>query len=110
MFQTLTLPGDSVYEPKTDYPIEERTPLLESGWPKMAFIEHRFSNDPTNWWVANHAGVLAMLRSSGFRVKAQPGHEIYLCEPDPRGARRRSDYASQLEAIVGGAMRSPVGK
>ena len=100
MFQTLTLPGDSVYQPKADYPITERTPLLESGWPKMAFIEHRFSDDPTNWWVANHAGVEAMLRSSGLKVKARPGHEIYLCEPDPSTEKHRSIYASQLQSIV----------
>jgi len=62
MFQTLTMPGDSVYTNTQDHPIAERTPLLESGWPKMAFIEHRFAGDPTNWWVANHAGVEAMLR------------------------------------------------
>jgi tRNA (mo5U34)-methyltransferase len=100
MFQTLTMPGDSVYEPARDYPIEERTPLLESGWPKMAFIEHRFSGDPTNWWAPNHAGVEAMLRSSGLRVKARPGHEIYLCAPDEKAGRRRALYASQLESIA----------
>ncbi len=48
----------------------------------MAFIEHRLANDPTNWWAPNHAGVEAMLRSSGFQVVGRPGHEIYLCEPD----------------------------
>jgi hypothetical protein len=37
MFQTLTMPGDSVYENTADCSIEDRTPLLESGWPKMAF-------------------------------------------------------------------------
>ena len=100
MFQTLTMPGDSVYKPKPDYPITERTPLLETGWPKMAFIEQRFSGDATNWWVANHAGVEAMLRSSGLRVKARPGHEIYLCEPDPRASKQASVYDSQLKSIV----------
>jgi tRNA (mo5U34)-methyltransferase len=75
----------------------------------MAFIEHRFSNDPTNWWVANHAGVQAMLRSSGLRVKARPGHEIYLCEPDPKRAKHRSIYSSQLEAVVKSIVRSPDG-
>jgi tRNA (mo5U34)-methyltransferase len=49
----------------------------------MAFIEHSFSGDPTNWWVANHAAVEAMLRSTGMRVRAYPGDEIFLCEPDP---------------------------
>ena len=100
MFQTLTMPGDSVYTNTHDHPIGERAPLLESGWPKMAFIEHRFAGDPTNWWVANHAGVEAMLRSSGFKVKARPGHEMYLCEPDPRAPSRRNTYASQLQSIT----------
>jgi tRNA (mo5U34)-methyltransferase len=76
MFQTLTMRGDSVYPVKPDYRIDEREPLLDEGWPKMAFIEHKFSADPTNWWVANHAGVEAMLRSSGLSVIARPGHEM----------------------------------
>jgi tRNA (mo5U34)-methyltransferase len=100
MFQTLTMPGESVYPVKTDYPISERAPFLESGWPKMAFVEHKFSGDPTNWWVPNHAAVQAMLRSAGLRVKARPGHEMYLCEPDPRAVARRKVYASQLQSIT----------
>ncbi len=84
VFQTLTMPGDEVYEDTFDHGIHDRAALREPGWPKMAFIEHRFSGDPTNWWVPNHAGVEAMLRSSGLRVLARPGHEIYLCEPDDR--------------------------
>jgi tRNA (mo5U34)-methyltransferase len=99
MFQTLTMPGDSVYPAKADYPIEEREPLLDEGWPKMAFIERKFSGDPTNWWVPNHAGVEAMLRSSGLRVVARPGHEMYLCEPVRRGSAQRA-YASQLESLT----------
>jgi tRNA (mo5U34)-methyltransferase len=83
MFQTLTMPGDEVYPDTADHPITEREPLLDAGWPKMAFIEHSFAGDPTNWWVANHAGVEAMLRASGLRVLARPAGEIYLCEPDP---------------------------
>jgi tRNA (mo5U34)-methyltransferase len=109
LFQTLTMPGDSVYVPEPDYPIETRTPLLESGWPKMAFIEHSFSRDPTNWWVANHAGVEAMLRSSGLRVKSRPAHEIYVCEPDPRAADRRGVYESQLRSITRGTVGADAG-
>jgi tRNA (mo5U34)-methyltransferase len=67
----------------------------------MAFIEHSFSGDPTNWWVANHAGVEAMLRSSGLRVIARPGHEIYLCEPDPHADQQRCVYGSQLASVAG---------
>jgi tRNA (mo5U34)-methyltransferase len=100
MFQTLMMPDESVYPVQPDYRIEDRTPLLEPGWPKMAFIEHKFSGDATNWWVPNHACIEAMLRSSGLRVKARPGHEMYLCEPDSESAAQRSIYASQLDSIA----------
>jgi tRNA (mo5U34)-methyltransferase len=104
VFQTLTMPGAAVYEDTADHPITHREPLLDPGWPKMAFIEHRFSGDATNWWVANHAGVEAMLRSSGLRVVQRPAHEIYFCEPDARTddtapGRRHSD--EQLESVFG---------
>ena len=101
MFQTLTMPGDTVYPDTADHPIERREPLLDPGWPKMAFIEHRFSGDPTNWWIPNHAGVEAMLRASGLRVTARPAGEIYLCEPDPDSKARRWIPASLIDSAVG---------
>lgn len=82
VFQTLTMPGDSVYSPILDIDLDDRDHFLDHGWPKMAFIEHRLANDPTNWWVLNHAGVEALLRSSGFRIICRPGQEVYLCAPD----------------------------
>ncbi len=82
VFQTLTMPGEEVAE-TNDPGIFERSAMGEAGWPKMAFIEKRLAEDPTNWWAANHAGVVAMLRSSGLRVTGRPGHELYVCEPDP---------------------------
>jgi tRNA (mo5U34)-methyltransferase len=103
MFQTLTMPGDAVYADTRDCSIADRSPLLDPGWPKMAFLEHRLAGDETNWWAANHAAVEAMLRSSGLRVVDRPGHEIYLCEPDPKAAERRAMYASQLAAVTGKA-------
>lgn len=102
MFQTLTIPGETVFKDTADCPIGDRTPLLDPGWPKMAFIEHCLAGDPTNWWAANHAGVEAMLRSSGLAVQARPGHEIYLCVPDRDAAARRAPYASQLVSASGG--------
>lgn len=85
VFQTLTMPGEEVYDAPADLPIMDRDVLLEPGWPRMAFLEHRMAGDPTNWWAPNHAGVEAMLRSAGLRVVSRPGHEIYLCEPgEPR--------------------------
>jgi tRNA (mo5U34)-methyltransferase len=84
IFQTLTMPGDEVFAgADEDRDILDREAFREPGWPALAFIEHRFSGDITNWWAPNHAAVEAMLRSSGLRVTGRPGHEIYLCEPDP---------------------------
>jgi tRNA (mo5U34)-methyltransferase len=83
VFQTLTMPGTEVYENTEGLDFSNREIMLEAGWPKMAFIEGKFSGDPTNWWVPNHACVEAVLRASGMRVTKAIGHEIYLCAPDP---------------------------
>lgn len=88
VFQTLTMPGQEVFEQTWGRSFSDddrdRQLMLEPGWPKMTFLEHGFADDPTNWWCPNHAAVLAMLRSAGLRVTTQPGHEIYICEPDTR--------------------------
>jgi tRNA (mo5U34)-methyltransferase len=82
LFQTLTMPGSAVFdETSVDRDIDDRDAFSHPGWPKMAFIEHQFSGDPTNWWAPNHAACEAMLRSSGLRVVSRPGHEMYVCEP-----------------------------
>ena len=83
IFQTLTMPGKEVYAETDGLDFESRTPMLEPGWPKMAFIEHNFAGDPTNWWAPNHACVEAMFRASGLKVTKALPHELYLCEPDP---------------------------
>jgi tRNA (mo5U34)-methyltransferase len=103
VFQTLTLPGMEVHLDTSDRPIDEREELLLAGWPKMAFVEQRFAGDPTNWWVPNHAGVLAMLRSSGLVPRRHLGHEIYLCEPAAPDSPSAApyDYTPELRAATG---------
>jgi tRNA (mo5U34)-methyltransferase len=53
-------------------------------------VEHRYADDPTNWWIPNRACVEAMLRSAGFLIREHPEAEVYLCErcarPQPEGA------------------------
>jgi tRNA (mo5U34)-methyltransferase len=103
VFQTMTIPGMEVYGDTDDHPINEREVLLEPGWPRMAFIERRFASDPTNWWVPNHSGVEAMLRSSGMQVQAHLGHEIYLCAPAPLDAPTQApyDFTAELRSASG---------
>lgn len=113
IFQTLTMPGrDVVWQ--EDFRINERERLLEPGWPKVAFIESRFAGDPSNWWLANHAAVEAMLRSAGLRVTGYPGDEIYLCEPDPDAPScvttwDRAEYLSAVN-LAEASPRAPIGK
>lgn len=102
VFQSLTLPGERVYPQPPNLDIHDRAPLAEPGWPRMAFIEHHFAGDPTNWWVPNHAGVEALLRSGGLRILERPAHEIYLCEPDPDNPTSITTWnASELLAATG---------
>jgi tRNA (mo5U34)-methyltransferase len=51
----------------------------DPAFPKLHFIEHRYADDPTNWWVPNRAGVEAMLRSAGFESVGHPEEEVYVC-------------------------------
>jgi tRNA (mo5U34)-methyltransferase len=107
VFQTMTMPGMDVYGDTRDHPIDDRDVLLDPGWPRMAFIEHRFAGDPTNWWVPNHSAVEAMLRSSGMEVHAHLGHEIYLCAPAAPGTPDRPpfDFTPELRSATGRPLR-----
>ncbi|ESZ28627.1 methyltransferase domain-containing protein [Mesorhizobium sp. L2C084A000] len=48
-------------------------------FPKLHFIEHRYADDPTNWWIPNRACTEAMLRSAGFEIVLHPEQEVYFC-------------------------------
>ena len=79
-FQTMTMPGDDVLPVQANYELHQREVMNHPGWPKMAFIEHRIANDPTNWWAPNRAAVEAMLRAAGFASIQRIAHEIYTAE------------------------------
>jgi tRNA (mo5U34)-methyltransferase len=56
--------------------------LLDPGFPKLAFVEERYNNDPTNWWLPNHAALPAMMRSAGLRVIARPHSHVLIADPE----------------------------
>jgi tRNA (mo5U34)-methyltransferase len=101
VFQTLTMPGNEVFEPNEDTAINEREDMLKQGYPKMAFIEHKLAGDPTNWWAPNHAAILSMLRSCGLTVINNPAHEIYICHPNPSSSVLNWNYSEYLSATGG---------
>jgi tRNA (mo5U34)-methyltransferase len=99
--------GDPRDEPlEEDYPFSEWAVFERPGFPRLSFIEHCYSGDPTNWWVPNRACTAAMLRSAGFRIEANPDEEVFVChaaEPSAASgavypARIRSDYKGQAAA------------
>ena len=56
-------------------------------YPVMYFVEKRYSNDPTNWWIPNRPCAEAMLRSAGFSILNHPEEEVYLCRVNPDAPR-----------------------
>lgn len=79
LFQCLQRGWDTVPDLQDDYPFSEWEIFDRQDFPKLFFIEERYSADPTNWFIPNRAGVEAMLRSAGFTIEARPEREVYLC-------------------------------
>jgi tRNA (mo5U34)-methyltransferase len=66
-----------------------------AGYPKLHFIENKYADDPTNWWVPNRACAEAMLRSAGFAIAAHPEEEVYLCKRVTRPQAEGPVYPSR---------------
>jgi tRNA (mo5U34)-methyltransferase len=80
VFQTLTVPDEPTpAEASGALDFSTLSRVNSPGWPKLAFIENRFSNDETNWWVPNEGAVVGLLRSAGFGVASRPNSETYVC-------------------------------
>ena len=62
-----------------DFPFWEEDVFENQKFPRLYFVEQRFANDPTNWWIPNQACFEAMLRSAGFAILDQPEHEVFIC-------------------------------
>ncbi|MFC5037509.1 TIGR04290 family methyltransferase [Tianweitania sediminis] len=97
VFQTMQRGSMDVSRVASDYPFEEEAIFDEPGYPKMHFIEHRYANDPTNWWAPNRAGTEAMLRSAGFRVEEHPEIEVFICRVADRAYGAEAVYPAKGE-------------
>jgi tRNA (mo5U34)-methyltransferase len=84
LFQSLQCGASRAGKTAENQGFFERQALDRYDWPRVHFIEHRFAEDPTNWFIPNAGAVEAMLRSSGFAILERPEREVYLCA---RGAR-----------------------
>ena len=72
--------GSSALEPvERDYDFWEIEHFDRPAYPKLHFVEHRYADDATNWWIPNRACVEAMLRSAGFEITGHPEEEVFVC-------------------------------
>lgn len=83
LFQSMQRGSREIVDIRADYDFNDKAQFDAPGYPKMHFVEHRYSHDETNWWIPNRACVEAMLRSSGFSIEAQPEEEVYVCRWQP---------------------------
>jgi tRNA (mo5U34)-methyltransferase len=90
LFQSMQRGSNRIREFESDYDFWTVSPFDRPEYPRLHFVEHRYADDPTNWWIPNRACVEAMLRSAGFLIREHPEAEVYLCErcarPQPEGA------------------------
>ena len=88
LFQSMQRGAKAVDALRDDYDFWQSEMFDRPGYPKLHFVEHRYADDPTNWWVPNRACVEAMLRSSGFAILHHPEDEVYVCRrvEAPEGA------------------------
>jgi len=63
-----------------DYPENEWRHLEQPAYPKLYFVEQQYAGDPTNWWIPNREGLLAMIRSAGFAsIWPTRDDELFVC-------------------------------
>lgn len=79
LFQSIQRGSDKVEPIQSDYDFWQTDIFQRHDFPQMYFIEHRYSSDPTNWWIPNRSCIEGMLRSSGFDIVEHPEPEVYIC-------------------------------
>jgi tRNA (mo5U34)-methyltransferase len=92
VFQSMQRGSDTVEPLAEDYPFAETSLFERPGYPRLHFVEKKYSGDETNWWIPNRACAEALLRSAGFEILSRPEAEVYVCRhremPDgPDGPR-----------------------
>jgi tRNA (mo5U34)-methyltransferase len=100
VFQSMLRGSPIAGDVKPDYPFSESRHFEEQSYPRMYFVEHKYSGDPTNWWIPNRACAEAMLRSAGFAIIDHPEEEIFICRRaaiDPAQPLRQQELPAWLK-------------
>jgi tRNA (mo5U34)-methyltransferase len=89
VFQSMLRGSEEVAPVAPNYPFSEEAIFERPSYPRLHFVEQRYADDPTNWWIPNRACAEAMLRSAGFEIVSHPEAEVYVCQR----AAREPDWA-----------------
>lgn len=109
VFQTYALPGREEMEVPDDVEFHKREILNKSSWPKMSFVPNKLAGDPTNWWVANHQGIISMLESAGLKVTSMPDEETYITQTDDHLPTIKNTWnASEYYSAIGKDWKSAI--
>jgi tRNA (mo5U34)-methyltransferase len=100
VFQSMLRGSAEVTEVAPDYPFAEQAVFDDPAFPRMHFIERKYSGDPTNWWVPNRSAMEAMLRSAGFVITDHPEREVFICRRGPA-----PDHGGAVYPAAGGRSR-----
>ena len=79
VFQTMQRGSGEAAPVQEDYSFWDTGVFERPDFPRMFFVENRYSGDETNWWIPNRACSEAMLRSAGFEILSHPEEEVYVC-------------------------------
>lgn len=81
IFQSMTRGSETVREWEENYQFWNKEIFRKPDFPAMYFIEKKYADDPTNWFIPNRAAVEAALRSSGLEILSHPEAESWICAP-----------------------------
>jgi tRNA (mo5U34)-methyltransferase len=84
LFQSMQRGSAEVKALQNDYDFWTADIFDDHDYPKMHFVEHKYAQDWTNWWIPNRACAEAMLRSAGFAIVGHPEDEVYICKRNER--------------------------
>lgn len=98
LFQSMLRGSLALQRPDSDYAFENIEVFEGDGWPRMYFVEQRYADDPTNWWIPDASCVAGMLRSSGFEIVTRAEEEVFLCRRGerPAGQGSSTDYVPSV--------------
>ena len=79
--------------------LHETAHFDDPGYPRLHFVEQRYANDPTNWWVPNRACAEGMLRASGFEIIGNPEDEVFICRRTTNTSEDRLAEAGSFAVV-----------